>query len=157
MDTIEHLLTMYQQAEKMDYIGEPVSQLSHMQQAAWLAQQAGADDELILAAFFHDIGHICAPKDAPQMAGLGVLYHEKIGAAYLQKYGFSARVTDLVELHVQAKRYLCWKNPVYYQKLSPASKGTLEFQWRANSQLSILSVLAERATFHLAACKIVVQ
>lgn len=128
MKTLEHLISIYQKAELMDYIGEPVSQLAHMQQAGWLAQKSGADDELILAAFLHDFGHICAPTNAPQMEGLGVLHHEKIGAEYLQRYGFSARVTNLVELHVQAKRYLCWKNPKYHQNLSPASRGTLEFQ-----------------------------
>jgi len=34
----------------------------------------------------------------------------------------------LVESHVIAKRYLTYKYPEYYEKLSPASKGTLEFQ-----------------------------
>jgi 2-amino-1-hydroxyethylphosphonate dioxygenase (glycine-forming) len=33
-----------------------------------------------------------------------------------------------VASHVQAKRYLTWKYPEYYEKLSEASKRTLEFQ-----------------------------
>jgi len=34
----------------------------------------------------------------------------------------------LVQGHVLAKRYLTYKYPEYYSKLSEASKGTLEFQ-----------------------------
>lgn len=128
MTPIDKLFDLYQQAEHMDYIGEPVSQLVHMQQAAWHAQQAGADEELILAAFFHDLGHICAAVNAPQMDGLGVIDHEYIGGRFLQELGFSERVASLVSLHVQAKRYLCWKKPNYYRNLSLASRGTLEFQ-----------------------------
>ena len=37
-------------------------------------------------------------------------------------------MAHLVEGHVLAKRYLCFKDPEYYSKLSPASKTTLEFQ-----------------------------
>lgn len=128
MNSVEQLIKTCKSAQHFDYIGEPVSQLEHMSQAAWFAQKSGADEELILAAFLHDIGHISAPSTAKQMAGLGVLNHEQIGAEHLQQIGFSARVTDLVHLHVQAKRYLCWKNPSYYHNLSVASKGTLEFQ-----------------------------
>ena len=34
----------------------------------------------------------------------------------------------LVEYHVQAKRYLTLKTPGYYERLSEASRRTLEFQ-----------------------------
>ena len=34
----------------------------------------------------------------------------------------------MVELHVQAKRYLCFAKKGYYQRLSEASRGTLTFQ-----------------------------
>lgn len=111
-----------------DYIGEPVTQIAHMCQAAQLAQNAGADDALILGALFHDIGHLCAPTDAPEMDGLGVVDHEHIGADFLLACGYSERVADLVRLHVQAKRYLCFRHPKYLANLSRASAGTLAFQ-----------------------------
>ena len=111
-----------------DYIGEPVTQIEHMRQAARLAQKAGADDALILGALFHDIGHLCAPKDAPEMDGLGVVDHEHIGADFLLACGYSERVAALVRLHVQAKRYLCFRHPSYAANLSPASAGTLRHQ-----------------------------
>jgi len=125
---VEDVFQLYHSLGDTDYIGEPISQIEHMLQAAWLAYRAGADDELILAAFFHDIGHLCAPENTPQMDGLGVLEHERWGAQYLLNHGFSRRVAQLVELHVQAKRYLCFHNPKYHRNLSEASKGTLAFQ-----------------------------
>jgi 2-amino-1-hydroxyethylphosphonate dioxygenase (glycine-forming) len=84
---------------------------------------------VVLAAFFHDIGHICVMNnEALSMNGYGVKSHEKIGADYLRQKGFSERVARLVESHVQAKRYLTFKDPAYYDMLSEASKKTLEFQ-----------------------------
>jgi len=130
---LDSLFSVYEEAGHADYIGECVSQLEHMQQAAWLARHAGADDALILGAFFHDIGHLVASAGAPQMEGLGVLEHERVGAQYLRDCGFSGRIADLVELHVQAKRYLCFSRPGYAQKLSSASLGTLAFQGGAMS------------------------
>ena len=109
-----------------DYIGEPVSQIEHMSQAAALAEAEGHDDEVVLAAFFHDIGHLCATADS--MDGMGNVDHEKLGSDYLIERGFSERLANLVNGHVIAKRYLTFKYPEYYDKLSPASKVTLGFQ-----------------------------
>ena len=128
MITLETLFKFYEAFGDVDYIGEPVTQREHMQQAAWLARHAGADEALILSAFFHDLGHLCADSDVPQMDGLGVVDHEQIGADYLLGCGFSERVAAGVASHVAAKRYLCCRKPGYYDKLSEASKGTLKFQ-----------------------------
>lgn len=126
---IDEVFDLYEKHGDADYIGEPVSQLEHMSQAAQLAIQQGCDDEVVLAAFFHDIGHICVMQnEANSMDGYGVKSHEKIGADYLRKKGFPERVARLVESHVQAKRYLTYKFPEYFNALSEASKKTLEFQ-----------------------------
>lgn len=120
---------MYQRYGNADYIGEPVSQLEHMSQSAQLAIEGGYDDEVVMAAFFHDIGHICMQVPASHsMDGYGVKRHEKFGADYLRHKGLPDRVARLVENHVQAKRYLTFKFPPYYENLSDASKKTLEFQ-----------------------------
>ncbi|MFN7495238.1 MAG: phosphohydrolase, partial [Cyclobacteriaceae bacterium] len=58
----------------------------------------------------------------------GVKSHEKIGADYLREKGFSERIAKLVENHVEAKRYLTFRYPEYYNNLSEASKRTLEYQ-----------------------------
>ncbi len=125
---IEAVFGLYEQYGGADYIGEPVSQLEHMVQSAQLAQGAGFPEEVILAAFFHDIGHLCAGSGQAQMSGYGVMRHEQIGAAYLREMGFSETVARLVAYHVQAKRFLTGRDPAYYGKLSDASKKTLQYQ-----------------------------
>jgi len=126
---IKEVFDLYEKHGDEDYIGEPVSQLEHMSQSAQLAAKQGCDDEVILAAFFHDIGHICVMQNgANSMDGYGVKSHEKIGADYLREKGFPNRIARLVESHVQAKRYLTFRYPDYYNALSEASKKTLEFQ-----------------------------
>jgi 2-amino-1-hydroxyethylphosphonate dioxygenase (glycine-forming) len=124
---VDEVFALYEKHGNEDYIGEPVSQLEHMSQAAALAEEEGFEDEVILAAFFHDIGHLCE-SDAASMDGFGNVDHEKLGADYLRTKGFSERMATLVQSHVVAKRYLTYKYPEYYNQLSDASKATLEFQ-----------------------------
>lgn len=92
-----------------------------------IAQHAGCDYEVILAAFLHDIGHLCS-ENGEQMADYGAIDHEKLGADYLRKKGFSEKVCKLVAAHVPAKRYLIFVSEDYYNTLSDASKQTLEFK-----------------------------
>jgi predicted HD phosphohydrolase len=120
------LLERLAAAGERDYIGERVSQLEHALQCAALAQDANADDELVLAALFHDVGHL--EDGADDMDGLGAVDHEGSGADVLLAHGCSFRVGALVRDHVAAKRYLCAVKPTYYERLSEASKGTLAMQ-----------------------------
>lgn len=126
---IDMVFDLYRKFGEEDYIGEPVSQIEHMSQSAQIAEKEGHDDEVILAAFFHDIGHLCVNQgDFETMDGYGILSHEKIGADFLRDLGFPERIAKLVENHVQAKRYLTYRDPAYFDKLSEASRKTLEFQ-----------------------------
>ncbi|TDO22659.1 HD domain-containing protein [Pedobacter duraquae] len=128
-EIVDEVFDLYTLHGDEDYIGEPVSQLEHMSQAANLAQVEGYEDEVVLAAFFHDIGHLCAAgAEVGSMGGMGNIDHEKLGADYLIDKGFSTRLATLVNGHVIAKRYLTYINPDYFEKLSPASRVTLEFQ-----------------------------
>lgn len=128
----EEIIFLYKIYGNQDYIGEPVSQVEHMCQCAQLAEASGAEDDVILAAFFHDIGHLCEfafpEKKIEHMDNVGVVDHEKLGAAYLLSKGFSEKIVKLVQSHVAAKRYLTYHYPEYYNQLSEASKKTLEFQ-----------------------------
>jgi 2-amino-1-hydroxyethylphosphonate dioxygenase (glycine-forming) len=129
VDTIIEIFDLYKKYGDQEYIGERISQIEHMSQSAQLAIDSNYDDEVVLAAFFHDIGHICTSKNKDNnMDGYGTKSHEKIGAEYLRKKGFSEKIARLVENHVQAKRYLTFKKPDYYNNLSEASKKTLGFQ-----------------------------
>jgi 2-amino-1-hydroxyethylphosphonate dioxygenase (glycine-forming) len=108
--------------------GEHVTQSAHALQAAEYARRAGADEEMIIAAFLHDIGHLDGGTKQTPMNGFGVRYHEHLGADLLRGMGFSPRIATLVEGHVSAKRYLTGRNPSYLASLSEASRQTLDFQ-----------------------------
>ncbi|MFZ6024827.1 MAG: HD domain-containing protein [Bacteroidota bacterium] len=126
---IDNILALYKTYGNENYIGEKVSQVEHMCQCAQLAEAEGYDDEVILAAFFHDIGHLCEHiMDVHYMNNYGVADHERIGAVYLLGKGFSNKIAQLVASHVAAKRYLTYKYPEYLGSLSKASLETLQFQ-----------------------------
>lgn len=123
------IILLYEQYGGSEYAGEKLTQLEHMVQTARLAEQEGYDEEVILAAFLHDVGHICvSAQEENAMDGWGIKDHEEVGADYLREKGFSKRLARLVASHVEAKRYLTWKDPLYYEQLSEASKKTLEYQ-----------------------------
>lgn len=130
------ILDLYQKHGQELYFGENVTQLQHALQSAELAKAKKSDDETILAAFLHDIGHICLEETEPHlwMDSYGAVDHETLGAEYLRKIGFSQKVCRLVASHVAAKRYLTSVDQDYYEKLSEASKKTLEFQGGKMSQ-----------------------
>ena len=132
LQSVNEIMFLYERYGSEDYIGEPVSQIEHMCQCAQLAAAAGAADDVILAAFLHDVGHLCAfafpEKKIEHMANVGVVDHESLGAAYLLSMGFSEKIAQLVKSHVAAKRYLTYHYPEYYNQLSEASKKTLQFQ-----------------------------
>ena len=87
-----------------------------LQCAAVLRERHPDDEELQLAGLLHDIGHRLAPGE-PE-------YHGVLGGAYLRNL-FGERISALVELHVDAKRYLVCVEPEYRQQLSPESARTL--------------------------------
>jgi putative nucleotidyltransferase with HDIG domain len=123
---LDAIFGLYEINGSNEYVGESVSILEHSFQAAQLAENEGSDDDVILAAFFHDIGHFLPNQN--EMNGLGNICHEIAGANFLYKNGFSNQVASLVRNHVEAKRYLTFKFSTYYDKLSEASRQTLAFQ-----------------------------
>ncbi|PWK27681.1 phosphonate degradation associated HDIG domain protein [Arcicella aurantiaca] len=123
---LDSIFGFYEINGSNEYLGESVSILEHSFQTAQLAENEGFDEDVVLAAFLHDIGHFLPNKN--EMNGLGNISHEVAGANFLYKNGFSNRVAQLVRNHVEAKRYLTYKYPTYFEKLSEASRKTLEFQ-----------------------------
>lgn len=121
VDEIMDLYTTYGSDVHTD---EPVSHIEHMCQCAQLAQLNCYDNEVILAAFMHDIGYLLQPATAKDTN----VDYKKIASAYLSKKGFSERVVNLVASHVQAKRYFSYVDDEYYGQLSPAGKETLKSQ-----------------------------
>ncbi|UHG89460.1 HD domain-containing protein [Spirosoma oryzicola] len=142
---MEIIASLFTQSGNDAYFGEPVTQLEHALQCAQLAEQAGADEETIVAAFLHDIGHLLPPEltegDAAQgyMDGYGTIDHERLGADYLRQLGYSEKVAQLIKNHVNAKRYLVFRNPKYFARLSEASLKTLTFQGGPMSEAEALA------------------
>ncbi len=115
--TVDEILTLLSTHGEEAYFGEPVTQLSHALQSAHWAREAHADEELVAAALLHDIGHL-----------IGGETHEEVAIDWLRERGFTERLIALVSGHVKAKRYLVTRRPGYYERLSEASKQTLQLQ-----------------------------
>lgn len=109
------LVSVFAEAGARAY-GESVSQLEHALQCAALAHQDRADDEVVIAALLHDIGHLVdVQEDRPEQ------HHGRGGAALVGPF-VPPRVAWLIEHHVIAKRYLCTVDARYVERLSPASR-----------------------------------
>ena len=109
------------------HYGEDVTQLVHALQAAAMAEEEDGRDELVAAALLHDLGHMFEKPGDDDGVGDEDLFHEDLGAAFLEPY-FPPMVTDPIREHVNAKRYLCAVDPSYREGLSEASVKTLALQ-----------------------------
>ncbi|UZF55230.1 HD family phosphohydrolase [Gordonia polyisoprenivorans] len=96
-----------------------VDEFEHATQAAWQARVDGADDELVLAAALHDIGHSPLIDDHA--------HHDRAACAWLAPR-FGDRVAWLAGAHVAAKRHLAATEPGYAESLSDISVDSLEHQ-----------------------------
>jgi len=125
-DPLKTITHMFDASGTLRY-GEHVNQIEHALQCAALAQAAGSADELVVAALLHDVGHLLH-RDArgALLAGVDDV-HENLGAKYLARW-FGPAVCQPIALHVQAKRFLCWREPGYHELLSPVSQRTLALQ-----------------------------
>ena len=126
-DTVEEILRLFQRRGDSRYGNEAVSQREHGLQAASLAVRDGADCALVTAALLHDIGHLL--HDLPDVApdeGIDDR-HEVIGGRWLAER-FGPSVTEPVQLHVAAKRYLCAVDSAYATTLSTPSLRSLQLQ-----------------------------
>jgi phosphonate degradation associated HDIG domain protein len=109
------------------YDGEPVTQLEHALQTANRAQEDGAAPPLIAAALLHDLGHLLNDQgESPTLRGVDDL-HQYAALPFLRAL-FPDDVLTPIQLHVDAKRYLCATRDGYYHSLSADSKRSLVLQ-----------------------------
>ena len=121
---IVHLLETKGHAQ---YDGEPVTQLEHALQSAHCAEQAGSGSALIAAALLHDLGHLLHDMPgSPTRAGVDDL-HQYRCLPFLRGL-FGDATLEPIRLHVDAKRYLCAREPGYLESLSPDSARSLLLQ-----------------------------
>jgi predicted HD phosphohydrolase len=92
---------------------EAVDEYSHALQCAALAERAGEDDEVVVAALLHDVARSPLVKGAD-------LAHEIAGARWCAAR-LTERIAWLVRAHVPAKLYLLETDPSYRAHLSSAS------------------------------------
>jgi predicted HD phosphohydrolase len=138
---VDRILELLHQSGAHQYGGEAVSQLTHALQTAELAENEGADDELILASLLHDLGHLLSPIDLGVETEIDPRDHERLGARLL--HGTCApRIVWLVEHHADAKRYLCAVFPQYTYQLSPVSRQSLVDQGGPMSATERLTFVA---------------
>lgn len=127
-ETIVPFLTdIFERQGSEEYLGEDVTIGQHMLQGAYFAEQRGEDEQIIVAALLHDIGHFTSELGTFEMNDEMDRLHEEAGAEILEPF-FSPKITDCVRYHVAAKRYLCSIDPMYFGRLSQASVKSLELQ-----------------------------
>ncbi len=125
--TLADIEALFARRGSEQYSGEPVTQLEHALQTALLAEQAGADDELVTAALLHDLGHLLNEQgESPTLRGIDDL-HQYFALPFLRGV-FGERVLGAIRFHVDAKRYLCATRPGYWDGLSADSKRSLDLQ-----------------------------
>lgn len=126
---VNEIFAVYENYGNRNSSGELASHLEQSAYAASLAEEEGFEDEVILAAFFHDIGY-ASPNDETvnSFNNINLVDTERSGANYLRELGFSERLATMVESDVRAKRFLASKYPEYYDQLSDEGKKLLEYQ-----------------------------
>ena len=129
----DRLLDALARAGARRYGGEVVSELEHALQCAELARESAADEELQLACLLHDVGRyaidqsLVADTLESTQVGPSARAHHEVGADLLAPW-VPERLAWCVRMHADAKRYLCATEPAYFERLSPASRHTLQLQ-----------------------------
>jgi predicted HD phosphohydrolase len=113
MTQAERLLEAMAGAAARRYGGERVSELEHALQCAELAEQAGADEPMVLAALLHDVGRYAVDQaliadrvddERGQPAAVARRRgHHEVGAALIAPW-VPARSAWCVGAHAEAKR-----------------------------------------------------
>ena len=122
MSAADELSALMDDRGRLNY-GENVTIAEHSLLTAAAAEQQGHRDTLVAACLMHDVGHwLDEPDD-----GYGIHDHGDLGGDWVAAR-FDAAVSEPVRLHIEAKRFLCARDPDYHDHLSSASKYTLTRQ-----------------------------
>jgi phosphonate degradation associated HDIG domain protein len=125
--SLSDIRELFEQHGSLNYGGEQVTQLEHALQCGALAEKEEAGDELVAAAFLHDIGHLLNRRGpTPTARGVDDL-HQFFALPFLRPVLPDA-VLEPIRLHVDAKRCLCAIDDTYFGRLSPDSVRSLNLQ-----------------------------
>jgi phosphonate degradation associated HDIG domain protein len=140
--TLTDIEKLFGQKGHEQYTGEPVTQLQHALQSGFLGEQAGASDELVTAAFLHDLGHLLHDLgETPSIHGVDDVHQYRV-LPFLRGL-FPDSVINAIQRHVDAKRYLCATRPEYHASLSEDSKRSLKLQGGIFSEEEAAAFIAE--------------
>lgn len=140
--TLTDIEKLFDQRGHEQYTGEPVTQLQHALQSGFLGEQAGASDELVTAAFLHDLGHMLHDLgETPSIQGVDDVHQYRV-LPFLRGL-FPESVINAIQRHVDAKRYLCATRPEYHDSLSDDSKRSLKLQGGIFSEGEAAAFIAE--------------
>ena len=87
LSSLRRIIVLFEKYGSFDYIGEPVSQLSHSLQAAHAVTSIFGPiidsqdrNEVVAAALLHDIGHLVGIEagEEDKMGGCGIMHHESV-------------------------------------------------------------------------------
>ncbi|NGX57639.1 MAG: hypothetical protein K940chlam3_00532 [Chlamydiae bacterium] len=127
-DAFDDLVTAYEKYGGDKYmICEEIIQTSHVLQAAYIANEAGAPENIVIGLLFHDIGQVAIKENVGNIEVLH-RYHDDIGEEWLEERGFPEKVCKLVKFHTLAKVVLCMEDEEYFEHLSLASKESYYYQ-----------------------------
>jgi phosphonate degradation associated HDIG domain protein len=125
--SLDDIRTLFEQHGNLAYSGEPVTQLEHALQSGALAEEERASDELVAAAFLHDVGHLLNRQgETPTARGVDDL-HQYFALPFLRAV-LPQAVLEPIRLHVDAKRCLCAVDETYFGLLSADSVRSLALQ-----------------------------
>jgi phosphonate degradation associated HDIG domain protein len=140
--SLDDIRTLFEQHGNLAYSGEPVTQLEHALQSGALAEEEGATDELVAAAFLHDLGHLLNRQgETPMERGVDDL-HQYFALPFLRAV-LPEAVLEPIRLHVDAKRCLCAIDETYFGLLSADSVRSLELQGGIYSREEAQAFLAK--------------
>ena len=103
MLTLADIEQLFAERGGKQYSGEPVTQLEHALQTAHQAEAEGVNDELVTAAFLHDLGHLLHDfGDTPSLRGVDDVHQYRV-LPFLRGL-FSDEVLNAIKFHVDAKQ-----------------------------------------------------
>jgi predicted HD phosphohydrolase len=129
---VNEVFELYHKFGDHEYLGEKLTQTQHMIQCAMNAESDHQPPEVVLGALLHDIGNLVGhdrtdvEKVIVNDVNIGPKDHDALGEAYLKQHGFPLDVYSFARGHVNAIRYMAFKDPKYKESLSWTSQKTLE-------------------------------
>lgn len=126
-DPVNEVFRMFERYGSGHY-DEEVTLEEHCRQTAALAMLDSAPDALVAASLLHDIGHFLLTDFNGREDFRSTSWnHDRVAADWLRPR-FGRAVAEPVGGHVSAKRWLCFDEPDYVERLTPPSVESLAVQ-----------------------------